>query len=159
MRAAEIVMMVVVGLLLLGIGYELGKSRSEPHSSKLTQQEIDKLEERIRAGVEAEVARKQSEMLEPLVAKVEKLLSEPMQAPELKPAPTGESPDDQNVKRLEGELDRLLAAKMAESGEPAGNETSTGRRRREPFDPLTLKRYEEARRRMLEELRRKQQGK
>ncbi len=155
MRAAEIGLIAVVGLLMLGIGYELGQSGAGPQAGALPREEADKLEERIRA----DVARKQAAVLDPLVAKVEKLLAEPVQVPEMASAPDGESPEGQNVKRLEGELDRLLAARTAESGKPAGSETTTERRRREPFDPLTLKQYEEARRRMLEELRRKQQGK
>ena len=110
MRASEIIVAMLIGALLLGVGYELGCSgapapvaQAEPIDRKL-------LEREIKVSVEAQLAQRQEEMTESVIAMVEKSLPKPAQ-----PQPQAVSEDTQGesgserIMRLEEDLDSVLA--------------------------------------------------
>jgi len=160
MRIVEIMAAGIIGALLLMVGYELGKKRAPEASVK----QIDEaaLEARLASMVEAKVTQREHETVEEVISRIERLIkeeSQPVAVPEIPSEPDGQTT---KVALLEKELDDLMA-NMKETQEKEKSSPDTGvssdisKSRREPFDPSTLREFEEARRRMMEERRREEE--
>ncbi len=162
MHVGEIIAAAIVGALLLGVGYELGRSAHPAGDAQAETFDRAALESEIQVSVEAEVARQQDELAECLIAQVEEFLPklvrhEPEIEPEAEPGGLQAESESARRRQLEKELDELLSGGLAglepeRVAKPVSNEDV--KRRREIFSPAQLREYEEARRQMLEERRR-----
>lgn len=159
MRTVEIAAGVVAGVLALAVVYQLG-SRAGYERGREGTVAASKIDREIRKRVDAQVAEQRCELEEAVIDRMEELLSrrpEPRVLPDPEPEPQGES-DADRVKRLEAEFDGLLSQRMdgvrKELDEAAKAREERDEKQQEPFSASTLREFEEARRKMLEERRR-----
>jgi len=165
MRTGEVIAAVVVGALLLAVGYELG---SGGRAEQTGEQPVDAaaLERQIRERLEDKMLEREQELAESVISRVEELLSgeaenKSRHIPEVGDTQVEES--ESRVERLEREFDELLVRTEAElkrkqdEREKKLKEEEENTRKREPFSAAELREFEEARRRMLEERRKLQE--
>lgn len=157
MRTGELIAAVVVGALLLAVGYELGRA-GRPEQTGEQAVDAATLERQIRERLEDKMLEREQELAESVISRVEELLSGEAEnkcrhMPEVGNTQVEEG--ESRVKRLEREFDDLLARTEAELERKRSEEETKAQerntRRREPFSTAELREFEEARRRMLEE--------
>lgn len=162
MSVVEIIAAAAVGALLFAVGYELGGG-AQAQDVRVEREDPEALEERIQTQVEAEVTGREREVTELVISQIEELLTrrpQPRPVREVAPAPAASPPEKAKIEWLEGELDTLISEKLAaiekkrEEHRVEAESEERRARRREPFDAQTLRKFEEARKKMLEERRR-----